>query len=99
MSNFIFFHNVFYAICTLQSLYSHISVVVCSFFEFGIVSKWYIREWVNEKQHFRALSNDKIFYSSILVANAAKKWIATKMLKLEIGREENNVGKGENAEN
>ena len=26
---------------------SHISVVVCSFFEFGTVSKWCIREWVN----------------------------------------------------
>ena len=34
MSNFTFFHNVFYAICTLKSFNSHISVVVCSFFEF-----------------------------------------------------------------
>ena len=34
----------------LKSFHSHISVVVCSFFEFGMVSKWYIREWVN--QHF-----------------------------------------------
>ena len=25
---------------------SHISVVVCSFFEFGMVAKWYIWEWV-----------------------------------------------------
>ena len=45
-SNFTFFHNVFYAICTSKSFNSHISVVVCSFFEFGTVSKWCIREWV-----------------------------------------------------
>ena len=47
MSNFTFFHNVFYAICILKSFNSHISVVVCSFFEFRTVSKWCIREWVN----------------------------------------------------
>ena len=46
MSNFTFFHNVFYAICILKSSNSHISLVVCSFFEFGTVSKWCIREWV-----------------------------------------------------
>ena len=34
MSNFIFFHNVFYAICILKSFNIHISGVVCSFFEF-----------------------------------------------------------------
>ena len=42
MSNFTFFHNVFYVICILKSFNSHISVVVCSFFEFGIISKWCI---------------------------------------------------------
>ena len=42
----ILFNNVFYAICILNSFYSHISVVVCSFFEFGTVSKWCINEWV-----------------------------------------------------
>ena len=47
MSNFTFFHIVFYAICILKSFNSQISVVVCSFFEFGIVSKCCIREWVN----------------------------------------------------
>ena len=47
MSNFTFYHNVFYAICILKSFNSHISVVVCSFFEFGTVSKLCIREWVN----------------------------------------------------
>ena len=35
MSNFTFFQNVFYAICILNSFNSHISVVVCSLFEFG----------------------------------------------------------------
>ena len=38
MSNFPFFHNVFYAIYILKSLKNNISVVVCSFFEFGLVS-------------------------------------------------------------
>ena len=46
MSYFTFFHNIFYAICILKSFNSHISVVICSFFEFGTVSKWCIREWV-----------------------------------------------------
>ena len=46
MSNFTFFHNVFYATCILKSFNSHISVVICSFFEFGTVSKWCIGEWV-----------------------------------------------------
>ena len=46
MSNFTFFLNVFNAICILKSLNSHVSVVVCSVFEFGMISKWYIREWI-----------------------------------------------------
>ena len=54
MSNFTFFYNVFFAIFylkipfaifTLKSCNSHISVVICSFFEFRMVSKWCIREW------------------------------------------------------
>ena len=45
-SNFNFFHNVFYTICTLKSFNSQFSVVFCSFFEFGMVSKSCIREWV-----------------------------------------------------
>ena len=44
MSNFTFCHNVFYAISILKSFNSHISVVVCSFFEFGMVSKCCIGE-------------------------------------------------------
>ena len=47
MSNFTFIHNVFYAICISKSFNSKISVVICSFFEFETVSKWYIREWGN----------------------------------------------------
>ena len=45
ISNFTFFHNVFYAICILKS-FSHISAVVCSFFEFGMISIWCTRERV-----------------------------------------------------
>ena len=45
MSNFTFFHNVFYAICILKSFNRHISFVICSFFEYGTVSKWCHREW------------------------------------------------------
>ena len=51
MSNFTFFHNVFYAICILKLFKSHILVVVCSFFKFGTVSKWCIREWVKKDGH------------------------------------------------
>ena len=46
LSNFTFFHNVFYAIGIIKSFNSHISVVVCSFFKFGMVSKWCIRYWI-----------------------------------------------------
>ena len=46
MSNFTFFHNVFYGICILKSYNSHISVVVCNFFEYGKVSKWETKEQV-----------------------------------------------------
>ena len=48
MSIFTFFNNVFYAIFVIKSFNSHISVVVFSFFEFGTVSKWSIREWVKD---------------------------------------------------
>ena len=59
MSNFTFFHNVFYAVCILRSLNSHISVVVCSFFEFGTVLKWCIRQRVKDKL-FIVAQNDKV---------------------------------------
>ena len=39
----------FRAICILESFKSKISVAVCSFFQFGTVSKWCIREWVKLK--------------------------------------------------
>ena len=54
MSNFTFFHNVFYAVCILKSCNNHISVVVCSFFKFGMVSKWCIREWFKETFSIKA---------------------------------------------
>ena len=41
---FHFVQNVSYAICMLKFLNNHISFVVCSFFEFGTISKWCIRE-------------------------------------------------------
>ena len=46
MGNSTFFHNVFYAICIIKSFDSHISVVIWSFFEFGMASKLSIKEWV-----------------------------------------------------
>ena len=51
VSNFAFFHNVFYGICILKSYSSHISGVVGSFFEFWMVSKWCIREGVKIKSY------------------------------------------------
>ena len=60
-----FLHNVFYAICFLKFYISHISVVVCSFFKFGTVSKWCIREWIKliafEANNFRCgINNGKV---------------------------------------
>ena len=73
MRNFAFFHNVFYAICILKSFNSHISVVVCSFFEFRMVSKWCIREWVMywlcKKKN---MSEYQIFYMTFLTAICMK---------------------------
>ena len=46
LSNFLFFQNVFFAIYILKSFNSHISVVICIFFEFETAPKWCIREWV-----------------------------------------------------
>ena len=63
MTNFTFFHYVFYSICILKSIKSHILLVICSFFKFGTVSKWCIREWVkvqfySEKEvHILAMTN------------------------------------------
>ena len=42
MSNFTFFHNVFYAICILKFFTSHISASL----NFEWSQKWSIREWV-----------------------------------------------------
>ena len=67
MSNFTFFHNVFYAIRILKSFSSHISVVICSFSEFGMVTKWCIREWVKKtlwkKVKLLILSNFTFFHN------------------------------------
>ena len=63
MSNFTFFHNVFHAICTLKSFNSHISVVVCSFFEFGAVYKLCIRKWVNHSEMAVILTQISAMYA------------------------------------
>ena len=51
MSNFTFFHIVFYAIWILKLFNSLISLVICSCFEFGTSSKKCTREWVNQRQY------------------------------------------------
>ena len=51
MSNFTWFHNVFYAICILKTFNSHISVAFCSFFEIGTDSISCIWEWVKVAYH------------------------------------------------
>ena len=56
-----FFHNIFHAICILKSFYSHISVAVCSFFEFGMVSKWCIREWVNPFPKHNLIQTERVY--------------------------------------
>ena len=39
------------------SINTHISVVICSFFEFGTVTKWCTREWVKINQHSCTINN------------------------------------------
>ena len=53
-SNFTFFHNVF---CILKSFNSHISLALFNFFEFGIVSKWCIWEWVKKVLFLRVVNS------------------------------------------
>ena len=53
---------------SVKSFNSYISVIVCSFFEFGIVSKWCTREWVKV-----SLPEIKIFNLSKCESNADKK--------------------------
>ena len=91
MINFTFFHNAFYAICISQSFNSQISVVACSFFVFGTVSKWYIREWVN------SLPNDEILDVTKFKAFAEDKLNVARMMISLFDRAENTVGKAENA--
>ena len=49
------------SVFSIQSCNSHISVVVCSFFESGTVSKVSIREWVKGSSHSGQDSNGKQF--------------------------------------
>ena len=59
--------------------------------DFGRVSKWCIREWVN------SLTNDKNLDRSKLKAFADDNLNVNQKLKFALGRVENIVGKGENA--
>ena len=83
LSNFTFFHNVFYAICIFNS---HISVICC-FFVYGMVSNWCIREWVETEleNKYLALSKLKIFADDNI------------NVSYFFDRAENISGKGENA--
>ena len=78
-----------YAICILKSFASHISVIVCSFFEFGKVSKWCVREWVNSLPH------NKILDWSKFKSFPDDKIILTRKFKFGLGRVENIFRKGE----
>ena len=59
--------------------------------DFGRVSKWCIREWVN------SLTNDKNLDRSKLKAFADDNLNVNQKFKFALGRVENIVGKGENA--
>ena len=60
LSNFTFFLNVFYSICILKSFNSHISVAVCSFFEFGTISKLCIRFTLYQTTNLRRVFLENI---------------------------------------
>ena len=97
MSNFTFFHNVFYAICILKSLNSHISVVICSFFEFRTVSKWCIREWYKTRCCIRTVVSLPITRQQMLDWSKLKddNFEFNENSKKFSDQVENTVGKGE----
>ena len=99
MSNFTFAHNVFDAICILKSFNSHISVVVCNFFEIGTVSKWRIREWVKSysAKCFTPLPDDKILVLSKLKAIIRNNININLKMKSVHSRVEKKKKNGENA--
>ena len=53
MSNFAFFHNVFYAICTLKSFNNHISVVVEASLNLGRSQNGVLGNGLNNPYFFR----------------------------------------------
>ena len=94
MSNFTFFHIVFYAICILKSFNSHISVVVRKFFQFGMASKWCIREWINQMLFMvNSLPNDKILDMTKLKAFTDNKINVAQIMISVFDRVENIVEK------
>ena len=81
MSNFTFFHNVFYAICILKFFNSHISVVVWNFFELGTVSKQCIREWV--KSHLVTALVVNGLYSCCMISTSEQKCWMNQKIRIE----------------
>ena len=78
-----FFYSVFYAIYILKSCNSHISVVTCSFFEFVMVSKWCIREWVKKwrfgmKQTYNRIICHKVLKGDIVGYGRFLLWLQYK---------------------
>ena len=69
MSNFTFFHIVFSAICIFKFFQNHISVVVCSFFEFETVSKWIIWESLKQLKSYRPILTRKLLFVILRVLN------------------------------
>ena len=84
MSNFTFYHYVFYAICILKSFNSHISVAICSFFEFGTVSKWCIREWVKTSYNQSVSQSVYIVVLNYTVQNSHQKHTQTQNTDLTL---------------
>ena len=57
---------------SLKSFNSHISVVVCSFFQFGTVVKWCIGEWVKIETNDLAKRGLNYVHDGLLVLIKSK---------------------------
>ena len=67
ITNFTFFHSVFYGICILKSFNSHISVVVCSFFEFGMPQNGVLGNGLNNTEGKGSENN--VIISTIIISS------------------------------
>ena len=80
MSNFTFSHKVFYVKYILKSFNSHISVFIWSFFEFGTVSKWFIREWVNGmSSHTYTTQRERESFPKTLTSGQKRKNVCSRL--------------------